>query len=135
MIRDAVEADIPAIMDMGRKFADDAGVTNKIGWHDATVESLLRVMIEGHVLLIGDRGMIGGFVFPHPLSGRMVFQELFWRSEGFEGVRLLAAAEKQAKAMGCERSLMIGIDTMPDVAGLYARLGYEPAERNFIKEL
>ncbi len=138
MIREAVEADIPAIMEMGRRFADDAGVTDAVGWDDASVEGLLVAMIEGeHILLVGDRGMIGGLVFPHPFSGRKVFQELFWRNEGppLQGARLLDAAERLAKARGCERSMMIEIETFPGAARIYQRRGYRPAERNYIKEL
>lgn len=136
MIRRCAEADIPFVMELGKRFADDAGVTEQIGWDDASVENLLRVMIDGHVLLRGERSIIGGLVFPHPFSGRRVFQEMFWRSEsGGEGVRLLDAAEKLAKEMGAERSLMLTVATMPGAERIYERRGYVPAERTFIKEL
>lgn len=138
MIREAVESDIPAIMEMGKRFADEAGVTDAVGWDDDAVEGMLQAMIEGeHILLIGDRGMIGGLVFGHPFSGRKVFQELFWRNEGpaTQGVRLLDMAEKLAAERGCERSLMIAIDTFPGAERVYERRGYKPAERNFIKVL
>ncbi len=138
MIREAAAADIPAIMAMGKRFADEAGVTQAVGWDDASVEAMLGAMIEGeHILLVGDRGMIGGLVFGHPFSGVKVFQELFWRNEGppTQGVRLLDAAEKLARERGCERSMMIEIATMPGAERIYRRRGYEPAERNFIKEL
>ncbi len=138
MIREAVESDIPAIMEMGKRFADEAGVTDAIGWDGASVDAMLRTMIEGeHILLVGDRGMIGGLVFGHPFSGKMVFQELFWRNEGpaTQGIRLLEMAERMAKERGCERSMMIEIGTFPGAAQIYERRGYRPAERNFIKEL
>jgi hypothetical protein len=135
MIRPCTEADIPFVMELGRKFADEAGVTDALGWDDDAVEALLRSMIADHILLRGDRSMIGGVVYPHPFSGRKVFQELFWRSEGREGLKLLAAAETVAKAMGAARCLMLDIASMGDLSGLYARRGYRPAERTFIKEL
>ncbi len=138
MIREAEASDIPAIMEMGRRFADEAGVTDAVGWDDAAVEGMLGAMIEGeHILLIGDRGMIGGLVFGHPFSGKKVFQELFWRNEGppTQGVRLLDMAESMAKERGCERSMMIEIETFPGAARIYERRGYKPAERNYIKEL
>lgn len=135
MIRPCTEADIPFVMELGRKFADEAGVTDTVGWDDGAVEGLLRTLIADHVLLRGDRSIIGGIVFPHPFSGRKVFQELFWRSEGFEGMKLLAAAEKVAAAMGATHSLMLDIATMGDLSGLYARRGYRLAERTFIKEI
>ncbi len=138
MIREAVKSDIPTIMAMGRRFADEAGATQAVGWDDASVEAMLGAMIDGeHILLVGDRGMIGGLVFGHPFSGRKVFQELFWRNEGppMQGVRLLEMAERLAKERGCERSMMIEIASMPGAERIYRRRGYEPAERNFIKEL
>ncbi len=137
MIREAVESDIPAIMELGRRFADDAGVTDAVGWDDASVEAMLGTMIADHILLVGDRGMIGGLVFGHPFSGKKVFQELFWRNEGpaRQGIRLLEMAEDMARERGCERAMMIEIDTFPGAARIYERRGYKPAERNFIKEL
>lgn len=135
MIRACTEADIPFVMELGKRFADDAGVTDQVGWDDASVEGLLRVMIADHVLLRGERSIIGGLVFPHPFSGRKVFQELFWRSEGHEGVKLLAEAERVAKDMGAERSLMLTVATMPGAERIYERRGYVPAERTYIKGL
>lgn len=136
MIRSATEADIPFVMDLGRRFADDAGVTEAVGWDDDSVEALLRVMIADHILLRGERSIIGGLVFPHPFSGKIVFQELFWRSEGVgEGVKLLAEAERLAKARGASRSLMLAVETMPGAERIYERRGYAPAERTFIKEI
>lgn len=135
MIRACTEADIPFVMDLGKRFADEAGVTAQVGWDDATVESLLRLMIAEHILLRGERSILGGLVFPHPFSGRKVFQEMFWRSEGHEGVKLLAAAEQQARAMGAERAMMLFLDALPGAERIYQRRGYARAETSYIKEL
>lgn len=137
MIREVALSDIPFVMRLGRDFADEAGVTDRVGWDDAAVEAMLRLMIESpdHILLVGDRAILGGLVFPHPFSGRMVFQEMFWRSHGGEGVKMLKMAEKLAQERGCKASLMLSIETMPDAGSLYRRLGYVPAEQTFIKEL
>ncbi len=137
MIRDATADDIPAMLAMGKRFADEAGVTEQVGWDDNYVSGLLRALIADHIAIVGDAGMIGGLVFAHPFSGRIVFQELFWRNEGpaLQGVRMLDEAERQARERGCERSLMIEIDTFPGAERIYRRRGYEPAERNFIKRL
>lgn len=137
MIREAVAEDIPRIMEMGRAFADEAGVTERVGWDDDAVAALLSVMIESpdHILLVGDKAILGGLVFPHPFSGTRVFQEMFWRSHGGEGVKMLKAAERMAQERGCKASLMLSIATMPGADELYQRLGYVPAEQTFIKEL
>lgn len=137
MIRDADVSDIPAMLAMGKAFADDAGVTANIGWDDESVKRLLGQLIESPdgILMVADNAMIGGLIYAHPYSGERVFQEMFWRSHGSNGIRLLKAAEKQAKERGAIRSIMIGMDTMPDTAGLYARLNYKPMERLYSKEL
>lgn len=137
MIRDATISDIPMVLEMGRAFANEAGVTAKIGWVDEAVESVLTVLVESPdgILLVGDNGMIGGLVLAHPFSGQRIFQEMFWRSHGIEGVRLLKAAEKQAKEKGATLSVMIGMDSLPSVERLYARMNYQPMERLYSKEL
>lgn len=138
MIRHAGVEDIPAVMALGKAFADEAGVTDLVGWDDASVERLLGVLIDNDdgLLLVGNRTILGGLAFPHPFNNAVkVWQELFWRSHGFEGVKALKMAEEWMRERGVTRSLMIGIDTMPDVSALYMRLGYRPAERTFIKEI
>jgi GNAT superfamily N-acetyltransferase len=137
MIRPATLDDIPAVLAMGKRFADEAGVTALVGWNDDNVTAMLELMIAEHILLVGDRGMIGGFLFPHPFSGRLIFQEQFWRNEGppMQGVRLLEAVETEAKARGCEIMHMIEIATFPGAERVYLRRGYAPAERNFTKRL
>lgn len=137
MIREATHDDIPAIMEMGKRFADDAGVTKEVGWDDESVQALLTHLIddEDGVLLIGERGMIGGLVFDHHFNRHVrVFQELFWRSEGIEGVKLLKRAEAMAKERGASRSIMISTANW-NTGPLYERLGYVPGERIFGKDL
>lgn len=138
MIREATHDDIPAIMEMGKRFADAAGVTAKVGWDDESVRTLLGALIDNEdgVLLVCESGMIGGVVYAHPFNNaRRVFQEFFWRSEGREGLRLLEAAEDAARARGADRSIMLGMDSLPRLDRLYSRKGYAPTERSYIKEI
>lgn len=125
-------------MAMGKRFADDAGVTEQVGWDDESVERLLNQLIEvdGGILIIGDRSMIGGLVYPHPFNNeRIVFQELFWRSEGRGGMKLLAAAEQRARELGASKSIMLGMTSLPRLDRLYAAKGYAPMEQSYIKGL
>lgn len=138
MIRHAVASDIPQVMEIGRRFADDARVTAEVGWDDASVEGMLRHLIDNEdgLLLVGERTILGGLAYAHPFNNAVrVFQELFWRSEGAEGVKALKIAEQWMKGRGVSRSLMLDIATMPDLGRLYERLGYRLAERTFIKDL
>jgi len=137
MIRPATVDDIPQLLAMGKAFADEAGVTARVGWDDDCAAALLLGLIENPdgILLVGDNSMIGGVVFAHPFSGVRVFQEMFWRSHGRDGVRLLKAAETRARELGATRSVMLGMHDMPDVGRLYARMGYAPSEQCFMKVL
>lgn len=140
MIRDAGVDDIPAIMEMGKAFADDAGVTAAVGWCDESVRHLLKVMIESPdgILLVDDKvtGMIGGVVHAHPFNQQCrVFVEMFWRSYGGQGVRLLKAAEKAAATRGATRCVMIAMQGMQSATKFYERAGYTPLEQQFVKEI
>lgn len=138
MIRHAEPSDIPFVMDLGKRFADEAGVTAEVGWDDESVRALLSNMIahDDGLLLVGERTILGGLAFAHPFNGAVkVFQELFWRSEGAEGLKALKMAEEWMRGRGVKRSLMLDIATMGDLSRLYERLGYRLAERTFIKEI
>jgi hypothetical protein len=138
MIRPATLGDIPALLEMGRKFADDAGVTARVGWDAQSVVEMLEGLIEGEdgIVLVSDRGMIGGLVYPHPFNRDvLVFAELFWRAEDGNGLALLAEAERLAADRGATKSVMIAMDDMDRTRRLYARLGYAPCEAQFMKEI
>jgi hypothetical protein len=138
MIRPATLKDIPALLEMGRKFADEAGVTARIGWEDDSVADLLETLIlsDDGIVLVSERGMIGGYVSAHPFNRAMrMFVELFWRAEDGNGLALLAEAEKQAVERGAARSVMVAMDGMDRTRRLYSRLGYAPCEAQFIKEI
>jgi hypothetical protein len=138
MIRAATFDDIPALLDMGKRFADDAGVTARIGWDDDSVADMLEALIESEdgIVLVSGKGMIGGFVSAHPFNRAVrMFTELFWRAEDGNGLALLAEAERIAAERGATRSAMVAMDGMDRTRKLYARLGYAPCEAQFMKEL
>lgn len=135
MIREATYSDIAKIMSLGREFADEAGVTARVGWSDESVEMLLVSLIESPngVLLVSDDGMIGGVIYPHPFSGLNIFVEMFWRARDGNGLALLNAAEKAARERGASQMVMIAMDDMDRTRRLYGRIGYEPVEVQYMK--
>jgi len=138
MIRAATFNDIPALLEMGRKFADEAGVTARIGWDDDSVQAMLEGLIESPdgIVLVSERGMIGGYVAAHPFNrAARLFVELFWRAEDGRGLALLNAAEAQAQTLGATKSVMVAMDGMERTTRLYGRLGYALCEAQFIKDL
>ena len=129
MIREATRKDIPRLLAIGRKFADDAGVTARVGWDAQSVVDMLETLIEDAdgIVLVSERGMIGGIVAAHPFNRDVkVFSELFWRAEDGNGLALLAEAERLAVRRGANRSGMVAMDGMDRTARLYGRLGYRP---------
>lgn len=137
MIRKATVSDIPRLLEMGQKFADKAGLTDHVGYDPESMAATFRAMIEGenYIILIGESGAIGGGYAPHPFNHKhLIAQEVFWWSEGREGLRLLAAFEDWAREH-CHSLGMITLEAVSAdrVSELYRRKGFKPLERSFIK--
>lgn len=137
MIREAGVSDIPQLLEWGKIFTDRAGFASHVGWNPADVEVTVRAMIDApeHVIFISENGMIGALSVPHPFNrAHIIGEELFWWSQGRDGLRLLAALEEWAKAR-CHSLRMVTIEAIePERTGrLYERLGFAPLEHGYIK--
>lgn len=137
MIRRAETKDIPRLLDMGERFAAKARLFEHVGYDPTSMAETFRLMIEGDrfCLFVGERGAIGGMVAPHPFNhSRMVADELFWWSEGREGLRLLRAYEDWAGSFGAVIRMTTLEAVEPERVGkLFERRGYQPLERAFVK--
>jgi len=136
MIREAGLSDIPALVEMGRRFAEKGAP--HVGFDAASVENLLTGMIENQngLVLCCEAGMFGAIIYPHPFNNaHLVAQELFWWSEGREGMAMLREAEKRLEGR-CNSFVMITLETVnPDrMAAFYEKRGFVPMERGFVKE-
>ena len=144
-VRPATDRDLPAIVELGRRFHACSGeaVAYDVNSADATARGLMQM---GFVLLAeageGPVGMIGVAVVPMFFNyARTLAQELMWwvdedgRSAG-TALALLRAAEAEARARGACRLQMIALaSSPPHVARLYERLGYQHRETAFSKDL
>ena len=149
IIREAGEADIPAIATLGAQFYREAGWADVAAWDDASIRHTLCHMIanpDGIVLVLVRKGVIcgmaGGLV--HPLyfnHAHKTGQELFWWVSPDErigtGSALLEALEQAARDRGAESWAMIALDKVrPEAVGaMYRRRGYRASEHSFIKRL
>lgn len=136
MIRAATVQDIPALMEMGAKFAEKAKLIESVGYEPADMETTFRALIEnGHPAYIGESGAIGGTITPHPFNQQhYIAQELFWWSEGREGLRLLSAFEEHAEHEAHSLRMITLEAVEPERTGrLYERRGYAPLEHGYIK--
>lgn len=135
MIREATVGDIPRLLEMGEKFAAKARLEEHVGYDPASMGKTFRALIEGEqfCLFVGEQGAIGGMKAPHPFNNaRLIADELFWWSEGREGLRLLAAFENWASDAIVRMTALEAVE--PDRTGkLFERRGYRPLERAFVK--
>lgn len=136
MIRPATHSDIPALLEMGQAFADKAKLAEHVGYDPGDMADTFAALIGGgHPVFIGESGAIGGTSTPHPFNKtHIIAQEMFWWSEGREGLRLLGAFEDWCEA-NCHSLRMITLEAVnPDRMGrLYERRGYVPLEHGYIK--
>ena len=137
MIREATLDDIPALLDMGAKFAERADLAAHVGYDPASMAATFAAMIERDefCLFIGDAGALGGMVAPHPFNhAQAIADELFWWSEGRDGLRLLEAYEEWATERGAIVRMTALEAVNPDrMQKFYERRGYRPLERAFVR--
>jgi len=86
------------------------------------------------------KGAIGFIVAPDLHENRMVAIETFWFvAPQYRGIgrELMAAFEKRAKELGCNRTAMIHmVDSMPDILkAFYEKNGYRLVECHYVKDL
>lgn len=136
MIRRAEVSDISRLLDMGAKFSERAKLSDHVGYVESDMAEAFRALIEGgHPVFIGEAGAIGATSTRHPFNqSHVIAQELFWWSEGREGLRLLSALEGWC-AENCNSLRMITLEAVePERTGrLYMKRGYVPLEHSYLK--
>lgn len=147
IIRRALTAEIPTIVEMGRHFLAASPFVDVIP--DSTVHmralatQLLACGAQGTILVAdiaegeGLMGMVGLTCTPHFLSGELTAGEVFFwvepRARGIVGVRLIQAAEQWAKDSGAVAIQMIAPDAR--VGTFYNRRKYRAIETTYWKRL
>ena len=125
-IRQAVEADIPRCVAMMRTFIAQTGRRGE--FQPESVARTMRLLIEGGILLVSDKGMIGGLLLPLWQTGEQVAHEFFWWGDA----RLLGAFEEMARERGATAIHMMALEER--VARHYAKRGYRKLETVWLKE-
>lgn len=155
IVRPATEADIPRIVEMARRFYPESPYPPLYGpMADQQSAGLALVAMNGYgdtidpgVMLVAEDGdQIVGMVC---LSAdratfnpavRTTNELVFWvepeHRGGMAAVRLLKAAEAEAKAKGFEVNRMAVLSSSPaQAAALYERMGYVQTETYYSKRL
>lgn len=136
MIRRAGEADIPRIVAMGRKHHEAAN--NPGAFDDAAATDFVRErMIEGAgVVLMSERGQIGGVLAPlYCAPSHVQAVELFWYAEDGAGAALLSSFEEWAREVGAQTVVLSTVlrHRGQAVGKALMRKGYTPQEVSFSK--
>lgn len=147
MIRAATEADIPAIVEMSRRFYVTTSYSAFAAMDDDTVAALSAWLINDGVLLVaeaggGPVGMAGLAITPFMFNRDVTTaHEVIWwvnpeaQSAGV-GKALLSAIEPACKAKGATAIQMMHLHDSPPQAGeMYLRLGYRLSELCYTKEV
>jgi hypothetical protein len=137
VIREAVPEDIPRLLEYGARFADRAKLSEHVGYDAADMDRTFRLMIDApeHVVFVSDAGAIGGMSGPHPFNYKhIIAQEVFWWSEGRDGLRLFHAFREWAQDKAHSLRMITLEAVEPERTGrLYERLGYAPLEHSYVK--
>lgn len=143
MIRPATESDIPALVEMGRRFFDASGYEDITEYDPETVTRTFHLLMNGGVLLVVDSdgvvGAAGAMVYPFYFNAaHMTGQELFWWVDPeYRGVGndLRKALETAVQEKGAKSFSMIALERLnPELVGaLYRRAGYRASEHSYIK--
>jgi hypothetical protein len=136
-VRLAVEADIPAIVELGRLFHARSSYADKTYSPEKVTATVKAVIETGTVLVSGDPIHSMGAAIKGPMwfSEGDAAQELFlW---GPDGKMIREALEAWATDQGCDSFSMVCLedDKAVQMTRLYRMAGYKPVERHFLKAL
>lgn len=129
----ATMADIPRLVDMGRRFHAQSRMP--FGFDPQAVETFLAGMIasDAGTIICGDHGAIGGMLAPAYCDPRWTMAvELFWWAER-GGLALLRAFAEWAAAKGAQEVRMTSLAALPRADAVLRRKGYAPTEISYQK--
>jgi Acetyltransferase (GNAT) family len=141
MIREAALADLADLVAMGQTFLRASPYASVLPENPTQIAALFTTLIEQDhgVMLVADHdgvltGMIGIVVLPHHFSAEpMAMEACWWSTTPGDGVRLLKASERWARARGAVAMQMVA--PTERVGALYARLGYGLIEYAYVRRL
>jgi len=129
--------DIPQLLVWGRKFYEMSSWSD-FPFDEEKVEVVLLEMMEDpdSVIIMHDKGMIGGYMMTPFFSNNWAAQEMFWYAED-GGEELLRAFEAWGYVEGASRISMAGLGGKREKAirRLYESQGYTPAETFFTRKV
>lgn len=136
-VRSATDADIPRLVEMGRRFRAESTYSKYLADNPQRMAELGRQLLAKDGLLCAERdgsivGMLGFILHDHFISGERVAGEVFWWMEPEhrgDGLKLLDETKRRARAAGAKYMHMIAPSER--VTRLYKHLRYAFVESTF----
>lgn len=136
-VRLAVDADIPRLVEMGRRFRAESSYAKFLADNPERMAELGRTLLKNDGLIVLELdgepiGMLGFIVHSHFISGEKFAGEVFWwvdpefRGHGF---MLVDEAKLRARVAGARHFQMIAPNKK--VARVYGILGFEWVESTY----
>ncbi len=148
MVRVAVPADLPRLVELARAFWAESAVLQSTGEFDearfAGLWTALLASGAGVIFVLEAAGLVvgalGAVVYHEPYTDRLIGSEMFWFVEGAyrgRGAQLYREFERWAADQECSQLRMVHlVDSMPErLHRFYAAAGYRPAEVHYTKEV
>lgn len=139
MIRLATVADIPRMVEMGRRFRNESTYNKYLADNPEKMAELGEKLVAVDGILVAEHdgkltGMLGYIVHEHFISGEKVAGEVFWWVEKRgDGLALLREMEKRARAVGAKYIQMIAPSQR--VARLYTIMKFDFVESTYQRTL
>jgi GNAT superfamily N-acetyltransferase len=143
MIREANEADIPRIQEMGSRSLREGPYKDLVGDNPEQTGKLALDVLKRGMILVAEQdaklvGLLGFIVFPHYFSGELTAGEVMWYVEpefrqSWTALALLRAAERMARSFGAK--YMQFTAPTAEVGRAYEALKYKQVEVSYQKAL
>jgi GNAT superfamily N-acetyltransferase len=137
MIRSATEADIPRMVEMGRRFRGETSYSKYLADNPEQMTILAKQLLGMGGIVVAEIegkliGMLGYIFHDHFISGEKFSGEVFWWVEPEHrgaGLRLLSEAKRLSKLAGAKYIQMIA--PTDQVARVYEHCGFEFVESTY----
>lgn len=150
MIRPATIDDVPRLIQMGRKFHEEALADKGLGYAPLDLIKYYITLMESPIAIflvadVEDKvvGSIGGMIVPWNMdfSQLILMEQWWWVDPDYRGGKVALDLEEGfiqwGKDNGANRIIMVSIilDKEETVKRYYKRRGYKYLETHFIKEI
>jgi GNAT superfamily N-acetyltransferase len=141
VIRDAVLADFPRLVEMGQHFRAESSYNSTLADNPKKMHELGETLLAQKGLIVAERGeeivgMLGFLIHSHFISGEKMAGEVFWwvePSRRGDGIRLLKEMMRRGRAAGAKYIQMVAPNDK--VANFYRRMGFGFVEATYQMEL